>query len=157
MRFWGAHEFRHTTKNRPLKIIPHEDCTAGIRVPGKHLGSRNKPWSSIARCLKLLQVFHPRVGWCRQAGFLLLPFPLAQLTEVVQVLVGAVHAEMEKIGEWQHSLTPNLEKLMGVGRGRSDNSLCDPGQSWRGGRLTQVWACLLCLASLGPFLDVSWA
>ena len=29
---WGAHVFGHTTKNRPLKIIPHEDCTAGIRV-----------------------------------------------------------------------------------------------------------------------------
>ena len=32
MSFWGAHEFRHNTKNRPPKKIPHEDCTAGIKV-----------------------------------------------------------------------------------------------------------------------------
>ena len=32
MSLWGAHVFGHTTKNRPLKIISHEDCTAGIRV-----------------------------------------------------------------------------------------------------------------------------
>ena len=33
MSFWGAHEFRHNPKNRPPKKIPHEDCTAGIKVP----------------------------------------------------------------------------------------------------------------------------
>ena len=32
MSFWGAHEFRRNPKNRPPKKIPHEDCTAGIRV-----------------------------------------------------------------------------------------------------------------------------
>ena len=34
MSFWGAHEFRHNPKNRPPKKIPHEDCTAGIKVGG---------------------------------------------------------------------------------------------------------------------------
>ena len=36
MSFWGAHEFRHNPKNRPPKKIPHEDCTAGIKVPGEN-------------------------------------------------------------------------------------------------------------------------
>ena len=35
MSFWGAHEFRHNPKNRPPKKIPHEDCTAGIKVSGR--------------------------------------------------------------------------------------------------------------------------
>ena len=41
MSFWGAHEFRHNPKNRPPKKIPHEDCTAGIKVLGdeNHLGN----------------------------------------------------------------------------------------------------------------------
>ena len=34
MSFWGAHEFRRNPKNRPPKKIPHEDCTAGIKVLG---------------------------------------------------------------------------------------------------------------------------
>ena len=36
MSFWGAHEFRRNPKNRPPKKIPHEDCTAGIKVWGRH-------------------------------------------------------------------------------------------------------------------------
>ena len=36
MSFWEAHEFRHNPKNRPPKKIPHEDCTAGIKVASAH-------------------------------------------------------------------------------------------------------------------------
>ena len=37
-------EFRHSTKNRPLKKIPHENCTAGISVTS---GRRSRQCNSF--------------------------------------------------------------------------------------------------------------